>query len=144
VGGHHLPGMLRVVDPALYATRWCVPVDENRTRTWYFYAWPVQGIRDRVVLTLQHKLYMQWLHESQFSMQDYSVMPNQRWDTPEMLSPHDVELIHWRRLLVTKHLGGRDAKIRFTGRSLVGNEGLADEDDVRAPAPQREADTART
>ena len=36
-------------------------------------------------------------------------MTNQRYDTPEKLSGTDAEVIQWRRLVVTKHLGGRDA-----------------------------------
>jgi phenylpropionate dioxygenase-like ring-hydroxylating dioxygenase large terminal subunit len=140
VGGHRLPSMLRIVNPSLYTTRWCVPVDENRTRVWYFYVWPVASLKERMLLTIQQKLYMQWLHEGQFSQQDYSSMPNQRWDTPEMLSNYDSELFLWRKLLVTKHFGGRNAKIRFTGRSLVGDDGLItgseESDDHGAPVKE--------
>jgi len=44
-----------------------------------------------------------------FSRQDERVMINQRYDTPEKLSSTDAEVIQWRRLVVTKHFGGRDA-----------------------------------
>jgi phenylpropionate dioxygenase-like ring-hydroxylating dioxygenase large terminal subunit len=132
IGGTHLPSMLRVVTSSYYVTRWCVPVDENVTRMVYFYAWPAPTLRERVILTLQHKLYLQWLHEGQFNMQDHSVMPDQRRDMPEMLSPHDAQILQWRRLVVTKHFGGRDAGMAFTGRSLVGREGLLDISDHSA------------
>jgi hypothetical protein len=36
-------------------------------------------------------------------------MLHQRYDTPEKLSGTDAEVIQWRRLVVTKHYGGRDA-----------------------------------
>ena len=40
-------------------------------------------------------------------------MLNQRYDTPEKLSATDAEVIQWRRLVVTKHLGGRDARFEY-------------------------------
>jgi hypothetical protein len=40
-------------------------------------------------------------------------MVNQRFDTPEKLSGTDAEVIQWRRLVVTKHLGGRDAPFEY-------------------------------
>jgi hypothetical protein len=40
-------------------------------------------------------------------------MINQRYDTPEKLSSTDAEVIQWRRLVVTKHLGGRDAAFEY-------------------------------
>jgi hypothetical protein len=38
-----------------------------------------------------------------------SVMENQRFDWKEKLSGTDAEVIQWRRLVVTKHFGGRSA-----------------------------------
>jgi len=40
-------------------------------------------------------------------------MLNQRYDTPEKLSGTDAEVIQWRRLVVTKHFGGRDAPFEY-------------------------------
>ena len=40
-------------------------------------------------------------------------MVNQRYDTPEKLSGTDAEVIQWRRLVVTKHYGGRDAAFEY-------------------------------
>jgi hypothetical protein len=53
-------------------------------------------------------------------------MLHQSYDSPEMLSITDLEVVQWRRLVVTKHLGGRDAKFQYRGKSLVGKEGLVD------------------
>ena len=124
VGGYHLPGMLRGVNSHYYRTRWPVPVDEHTSRVWYFWGWPVQKPWDKWIIGLQAKLYINWLDEGQFSRQDYSVMPNLRYDQPETLSPHDLGVVLWRQLVATKALGGRNAPFRFRGRSLVGNEGL--------------------
>ena len=33
--------------------------------------------------------------------------------TPEKLSGTDAEVIQWRRLVVTKHFGGRDAEFDY-------------------------------
>ena len=44
-----------------------------------------------------------------------AVMINQRYDTPEKLSATDAEVIQWRRLVVTKHYGGRDGARSSTG-----------------------------
>ena len=44
---------------------------------------------------------------------DEAVMLNQRYDTPEKLSGTDAEVIQWRRLVVTKHFGGRDASFEY-------------------------------
>ena len=38
-----------------------------------------------------------------------SVMLHQVWDAPEKLSGTDAEVVQWRKLVVTKHFGGRNA-----------------------------------
>ena len=53
-----------------------------------------------------------WAVDHNFSSQDGSVMPNQRWDTPEMLAPTDFGVVQWRKLVVTKHFGGCDVPLR--------------------------------
>ena len=93
-------------------TRWPVAIEEDRCRMWYFHY-----TRPRTWLhRLWHKfLYLslyKWVVEYNFSAQDGSVMPNQRWDTPEMLAPTDFGVVQWRKLVVIKHFGGRDAPFR--------------------------------
>jgi hypothetical protein len=40
-------------------------------------------------------------------------MLNQRYDSPEKLSATDAEVIQWRRLVVTKHVGGRHSRFEY-------------------------------
>jgi len=40
-------------------------------------------------------------------------MLNQRYDTPEKLSGTDAEVIQWRKLVVTRHYGGREAPFEY-------------------------------
>ena len=40
-------------------------------------------------------------------------MLDQRYDTPEKLSGTDAEVIQWRRLVVTRHFGGRNAAFEY-------------------------------
>jgi hypothetical protein len=54
-----------------------------------------------------------WVIEYNFSRQDEAVMLHQRYDTPEKLSGTDAEVIQWRRLVVTKHFGGRNAPFEY-------------------------------
>jgi phenylpropionate dioxygenase-like ring-hydroxylating dioxygenase large terminal subunit len=124
--GHHLPGMFRTGLVFDYMTRWCVPVDENTTRLWYFHAAPGKTAKQRLLHSLEYKAYVRFLHDVQFSKQDEEPMLHQRYDTPEMLSLTDLEVVHWRRLVVTKHLAGRNAPFQYRGKSMVGKEGLVD------------------
>jgi nitrite reductase/ring-hydroxylating ferredoxin subunit len=124
--GHRLPGMFRAGGGAppgpngkrprprtggLFGqyTRWPVAVENWRSRVWYFHATkPASSFhrwRDQI---LYWSLY-RWLAEYNFSQQDMSVMENQRFDWKEKLSGTDAEVIQWRRLVVTKHFGGRSA-----------------------------------
>ncbi|MDH3601308.1 MAG: aromatic ring-hydroxylating dioxygenase subunit alpha [Candidatus Tectomicrobia bacterium] len=107
--GHRLPGMFRAQFAYDLYTRQTVPVEEHRTRLWYFhYLRPKHALHRAWRRVLYYGLH-KWLVEYNFSRQDMSVMTNQRYDTPEKLSGTDAEVIQWRRLVVTKHLGGRDA-----------------------------------
>ena len=126
-GDLRLPGMVRVGGEEQKArgrfrfggggllgkvTRWPVAVDEKRCRMWYFnYTKPRNWVQRIWHKLLYYGFYGWWLQYN-FSPQDGSVMPNQRWDTPEMLSHTDFGVIQWRRLVVTKHFGGRDAPFR--------------------------------
>jgi phenylpropionate dioxygenase-like ring-hydroxylating dioxygenase large terminal subunit len=134
--GHHLPGMFRTGRPVFdHYSRHCVAVDEKNTRLWYFHTAPGKTAWQRIWHTIEYNLIIRFLHDKQFSKQDVDPMVNQRYDTPESLSITDMEVVQWRRLLVTKHFGGRNAKFRFTGKSLVGKEGLVDDGVVAPPVP---------
>ena len=119
--GHRLPGMYRVglsgpdARGGLFGlyTRQTVPVDENRTDVWYYHhTRPKNRLQAAWYRLLYWTLY-RWLVEYNFSQQDVSVMINQCYDWPEKLSGTDAEVIQWRRLVVTKHLGGRDAPFEY-------------------------------
>jgi phenylpropionate dioxygenase-like ring-hydroxylating dioxygenase large terminal subunit len=112
-GGHHLPGMFRTEFAWDLYTRMCVPVEENVTRVWYYHYLKPKTALGRAWQTLVYYGLHRWVVEHQFSRQDEKVMLNQRYDTPEKLSGTDAEVIQWRRLVVTRHLGGRDAPFEY-------------------------------
>jgi nitrite reductase/ring-hydroxylating ferredoxin subunit len=124
--GHRLPGMFRAGGAAAYTsqgikvrprtgglfgqyTRWPVAVEHWRCRVWYFHATKPADTRQRLWHWLLYWTTYRWLVEYNFSQQDMSVMANQRFDCKEKLSGTDAEVIQWRRLVVTKHVGGRAA-----------------------------------
>lgn len=126
--GHRLPGMFRIgsnLAPArkglkglfrfggaglfgLY-TRQVVAVEEWKTRVWYYhYTQPKTWLELMWYRILYWGLH-RWLSEYNFSEQDSEAMPDQRYDWPEKLSGTDAEVVQWRKLVVTKHFGGRNA-----------------------------------
>ena len=97
-------------------TRYTVPVEEWLTRVWYMH--PVVA-QNRLILAWNWLVYWTWARWScdyNFSQQDMSVMLNLRYDTPEKLSVTDAEVVQWRRLVVTKHFGGRDYPFSYENR----------------------------
>lgn len=140
--GHRLPGMFRAgggvartpqgnpVRPrtgGLFGqyTRWPVAVEDWRCRVWYFHATrPTNGLQRAWHWLLYWTTY-RWLVEYNFSQQDMSVMENQRFDWKEKLSGTDAEVIQWRRLVVTKHFGGRaaDFEAHVEGEAALAKEG---------------------
>ena len=112
-GGHHLPGMFRAEFGWDLYTRMCVPVEEHLTRVWYYHCLRPKSALGRIMERLAYAAIHRWIIEYNFSRQDERVMINQRYDTPEKLSSTDAEVIQWRRLVVTKHFGGRDAPFEY-------------------------------
>jgi hypothetical protein len=90
-----------------------VPVEENVTRVWYYHYLKPKSALGRAWQQAVYYLLHRWIIEYNFSQQDEKVMLNQRYDTPEKLSGTDAEVIQWRKLVVTKHLGGRDAPFEY-------------------------------
>ena len=131
-GGHHLPGMHRNSPTRLprknpiaklfssgggglfgLYTRHCVPVDEWLTRTWYYhYVVPANRLHKAWIL-FNYWTWGRWYSEYNFSQQDMSVMLHQIYDAPEKLSGTDGEVVQWRKLVVTKHFGGRYAPFEY-------------------------------
>ena len=112
-GGHHLPGMFRAEFGWDLYTRMCVPVEEHRTRVWYYHCTRPKSAIGRLWERVTYAVLHRWIIEYNFSRQDERVMINQRYDTPEKLSSTDAEVIQWRRLVVTRHFGGRDAPFEY-------------------------------
>ena len=111
--GHRLPGMFRTAFWFGLYTRQTVPVEEKLTRLWYFHYLQPKSRFDRWRKVLSYHLLHKWLIIYNFSMQDTSVMLNQRFDWPEKLSGTDAEIIQWRKLVVTKRFGGRNAPFPY-------------------------------
>jgi len=90
-----------------------VPVEEHLTREWYYHCLRPRTALARLTERLAYAAIHRWIIEYNFSRQDERVMINQRYDSPEKLSSTDAEVIQWRRLVVTKHFGGRDAAFEY-------------------------------
>ncbi|MCZ6887440.1 MAG: aromatic ring-hydroxylating dioxygenase subunit alpha [Gammaproteobacteria bacterium] len=134
--GHRLPGMFRAgfspprttpdgkrVRPmsgglfGLY-TRWPVAVDDWLTRVWYFSKTRPASKFERIKDWILYWTTYRWLVQYNFSQQDMSVMENIDYESPERLSNTDGEIVQWRRLVVTKHVGGRNAKFAHHGEAV--------------------------
>jgi len=96
-----------------FYTRQTVPVDEWLTRVWYYHYTRPESKLQLLWFRLLYWCIYRWLSEYNFSQQDMSVMLNQVYDWPEKLSGTDAEVIQWRKLVVTKHFGGRHAPFEF-------------------------------
>ena len=128
--GHHLPGIYRSpgAQPKLSGslisrvlkfrgtgglfglyTRQTVPVDEELSRVWYFHSVAAKSWLEKLWAFFVYFSWARWYGEYNFSQQDMSVMLHQVWDAPEKLSGTDAEVVQWRKLVVTKHFGGRNA-----------------------------------
>jgi nitrite reductase/ring-hydroxylating ferredoxin subunit len=143
--GHHLPGMFRAgsggversvirsrTGGSLFGlyTRQVVAMEEWKTRVWYFHYSLPKGRLQRWWHVFNYFTLGRWTSEYNFSQQDMSVMLNQRFDAPEKLSGTDAEVVQWRRLVVTRHFGGRNAPFQYAN-----SEG----DPREEPAEQAEA-----
>lgn len=137
-GGHHLPGMFRAGGGApppgsqphvpwfkklflargggglfgLY-TRQTVPVDEWLTRVWYHHYTMPKNTLHKWWIVFNYYTIGRWVSEYNFSQQDMSVMLHQVYDAPEKLSGTDAEVVQWRKLVVTKHFGGRNHPFEY-------------------------------
>lgn len=112
-GGHHLPGMFRTEFAYDLYTRMCVAVEEKKTRLFYYHCTYPKNRIQRWWQTFLYYVYHRYIIEYNFSNQDNSVMNNQSYNSPEALSITDSEVVQWRRFIVTKHFGGRNAEFAF-------------------------------
>ena len=121
--GHHLPGMFRAGGGQVKQkrfrygggglfggyTRQVVAVEESKTRIWYYHATRPKTWLHLMWYRFLYRGAYRWLSEYNFSEQDGASMPDLRYDWPEKLSGTDAEVIQFRKLVVTKHFGGRNA-----------------------------------
>jgi hypothetical protein len=125
-------------------TRMCVPVTENLTRVWYYHYTRPKSAVGRVWERALYYGVHRWIVEYNFSRQDERVMLNQSYDSPEKLSGTDAEVIQWRRLVVTKHYGGRDAPFEYRNPDGISPDAVPIERvSVRYLQEHRRAATAR-
>ena len=121
----HLPGLVRIGhinEPGQgrfrfggggfvgMVTRQVIAVEPDFTHVWYFHHTQPDNWVQKMWHKLLYNVFYRWAFEYNFSPQDFSVMPNQRWDWHEMFSPTDLGVVQWRKLVVTKRFGGRNAK----------------------------------
>lgn len=147
-GGMHLPGMQRL--PHLY-TRWCVPVEEDLTRTVYFRSRRIKTKLGRAWERFTFKLIVEFLNHYNFSGQDYDAMATTRWQYPEYLSATDSFVAAERRLIAL-HARGLKRSVKIADvttaeREVVeGHEllGVRREGDFGLVTQQRDGDSQET
>ena len=91
-------------------TRSVVAMEPQRTRLFFFHYTTPSNWVQKLWYQFLFNIFYKWDGHYLFSAQDGSVMPNQKWNVKEMLSPTDFGIVQWRKLVVTKHFGGRNAK----------------------------------
>jgi hypothetical protein len=99
--GQHIPGMFRQNYWTNVFTRWVVPVDENVSRLFYFHAARPSNWIGRAYERVNFKLIRNWLMNKNFSEQDMKGAVYAYYNTPEHLSPSDIQTIMWRKFLLT-------------------------------------------
>ena len=95
-GSMRLPGMQRLIP--IY-TRWCVPVEKDLTRTIYTRFRRHNTAIGRLLASVKHHVFINFLNHFNFSDQDYDAMRSTRWQHPEYLSATDSHLVAERRLI---------------------------------------------
>ena len=124
-------------------TRMCVPVEEHLTRVWYYHCTRPKTALGRAWDRIIYAALRRWVIEYNFSRQDERVMLNQRYDTPEKLSGTDAEVIQWRRLVVTKEFGGRNAPFEYKNPDDLPPDAVPLEPGVRPVPPGADAGEGR-
>ena len=149
--GHRLPGMFRAggrptgaPKPGRFRfgggglfglyTRWPAALEPWKCRLFYFHWTEPKTWVHKIWYKFLYNTIYRWLVEYNFSRQDASMMFNQRYDAREKLSGHDAEVIQWRKLVVTRHYGGRGAEFMKADPEYAAN-GAVEAREVAAPGP---------
>jgi hypothetical protein len=98
--GQHLPSLFRQNYWTHIFTRWAVPIDANNSRQFYFHATKPSNWLGRLYERLHFRFIHNWLVNQNFSEQDSHGCIDAYHDTPENLSPTDMQTVAWRRMLV--------------------------------------------
>lgn len=77
--------------------RWIVPIDENRSRSFFFYMRRGRGWKT-LAFRIKNWLMWSWSIRHEFSEQDQWILEAQEPRAPERLSRNDVAVVAWRRL----------------------------------------------
>lgn len=107
--GQRLPAIVRSHSFDHMFTRWVVPVEENFTRLIYFHSSQPANRWARLREIVGFRLYHNWLHNYNFSDQDYDAMRSVRYQFPEHLSSTDTCTAVFRRL-AAEHARGVQGK----------------------------------
>ena len=106
-----------------FYTRWPVATKPWESRLWYFHYTRPRNWLDRMRHKFLYNTVWRWVVEYNFSAQDGQYMFNQVYDAPEKLSGTDAEVIQWRKLIVTRAYGGRNAPFGYNReRDIAGIE----------------------
>jgi nitrite reductase/ring-hydroxylating ferredoxin subunit len=95
-----MPCAVRIPDFLDHKTmwiRWIVPIDENRSRSFFFYMRRGRGF-GTLPFRIKNWLMWSWSVRFEFSKQDQWIVEAQEPKAPERLSRNDVAVIAWRRL----------------------------------------------
>jgi phenylpropionate dioxygenase-like ring-hydroxylating dioxygenase large terminal subunit len=124
--GPHMPGMQRIDFGGAMYTRWCVPIDRETTREFYFLATRPASRWERFRQWASYPVVFRWWQYRNFGLQDDRVLSDTAFDRPEYFSEYDVETIGWRTLaILTAAYGGRHDRIpaevieKFNNRALA-------------------------
>jgi len=110
--GPHMPGLQRISGGSALYTRWCVPIDENVTKEFYFYATRPTSWIKKLWIRMIYGFTQRLLRNRNLGFQDVEIISNLRYDLPERFSSYDVETMGWRRLaILSVRFGGRHNKI---------------------------------
>jgi nitrite reductase/ring-hydroxylating ferredoxin subunit len=121
--GPHMPGMQRISRSRTMYTRWCVPVEANLTREFFFHAIRPHGKFDAFIERLRYPIALRLLYYRNLAFQDGKNLQRTRYDSTERFSDADIETIGWRKLaILSARYSGRHDKIPADVIKQLNNE----------------------
>ncbi len=80
-----MPGMQRIDFGGQMYTRWCVPIDRQTTREYYFHAWRPKNEWERLRALATYPIVYRWWQYRQFGLQDDRVLSGDGLRPPRVL-----------------------------------------------------------